>query len=38
MMNEATTRDDVRKALLRYLDTDTIWYDFSFTLHSPVLA
>jgi len=26
MMNEATTGDDVRKALLRYLDTDTICF------------
>lgn len=25
-MNEATTRADVRTALFKYLDTDTIWY------------
>ena len=25
-MNEATTRADVRNALFKYLDTDTIWY------------
>jgi ATP synthase F1 complex assembly factor 2 len=39
-MNEVTTRDDVRKALLNYLDTDTIWYGSSFygiRTHSPNL-
>jgi ATP synthase F1 complex assembly factor 2 len=38
MMNEDTTRDDIRKALLRYLDTDTIWYRFyllSIHMQSP---
>jgi len=37
-MNEATTRDDVRKALLKYLDSDTIWWVFSLLsihLYSP---
>jgi len=39
-MNEVTSRDDVRNALLTYLDTDTIWYDPSFpsmTLTRPDL-
>ncbi len=37
-MDEATTRDDVRNALLKYLDTDCIWYSLSFLYHSYTLA
>lgn len=37
-MDEATTRDDVRNALLKYLDTDSIWYSLSFLYHSYTLA
>jgi len=34
-MNGATTREDVRNALLEYLDTDTIWYSLSsVTMHT----
>ncbi|SRR6266702_1978490 len=29
-MNDVATRADVRTALLKYLDTDTIWYCSSF--------
>ena len=29
-MNDVATRKDVRTALLKYLDTDTIWYYSSF--------
>jgi ATP synthase mitochondrial F1 complex assembly factor 2 len=28
-MNETAARVDVRRALLKYLDTDTIWYVFA---------
>jgi ATP synthase mitochondrial F1 complex assembly factor 2 len=37
-MSGAATREDVRNALLEYLDTDTIWYSLSSVtihIHSP---